>query len=222
MRSAFLDRLKATCADDWQAYVEHDFVRQLGAGTLPQACFRHYLKQDYLFLIQFARAFALAAYKSERLDDIRMAHGAMKAILDTELELHVDFCRKWGIEPGELEDLTEATANMAYTRYVHSAGMTGTILDLHVALAPCLLGYAEIGQRLANDPATVRDGNRYQDWIDMYSGDEYLEAAQAAADYLDRLAEGITDARFDALARTFRDATRLEIAFWQMGLDQSL
>ena len=48
-------RLKAAAADDWAGYVDHEFVRQLGDGTLPEAAFRMYLVQDYLFLIQFAR-----------------------------------------------------------------------------------------------------------------------------------------------------------------------
>ncbi len=49
-------RLKAACADDWQAYAGHAFVKRLADGTLPEACFRHYLGQDYLFLIHLARA----------------------------------------------------------------------------------------------------------------------------------------------------------------------
>lgn len=61
------DRLKAAAVADWQRYVGHDFVRQIGAGTLPQAAFRTYLVQDYLFLIQFARVYALATYKSRTL-----------------------------------------------------------------------------------------------------------------------------------------------------------
>ena len=52
--------LTTACQDDWRAYIEHDFVHQLGNATLPEASFRHYLKQDYLFLIHFARAYALA------------------------------------------------------------------------------------------------------------------------------------------------------------------
>ncbi|MEE8549210.1 MAG: thiaminase II, partial [Alphaproteobacteria bacterium] len=52
-------RLKAACADDWQAYAGHAFVKRLADGTLPEACFRHYLGQDYLFLIHLARAYAL-------------------------------------------------------------------------------------------------------------------------------------------------------------------
>ena len=39
-----------------EKYTGHAFVRQLAAGTLPERCFRHYLIQDYLFLIHFARA----------------------------------------------------------------------------------------------------------------------------------------------------------------------
>ena len=53
--------------------IDHEFVAKLGDGTLPQAAFRSYLVQDYLFLIQFARAWGLAAYKSRTIADIRAA-----------------------------------------------------------------------------------------------------------------------------------------------------
>ncbi len=49
-------RLRAAAADDWEAYTGHAFVRRLGDGSMPEECFRHYLIQDYLFLIHFARA----------------------------------------------------------------------------------------------------------------------------------------------------------------------
>jgi len=35
------DRLKSACQKDWQAYCHHDFVRQLGAGSLAPEAFRH-------------------------------------------------------------------------------------------------------------------------------------------------------------------------------------
>ena len=96
--------LTTACQDDWRAYIEHDFVRQLGNATLPDASFRHYLKQDYLFLIHFARAYALAAYKSPTLADLRQAHEGLKAIVDVELGLHVGFCQEWGISEQELAE----------------------------------------------------------------------------------------------------------------------
>ena len=36
-------RLRTAARDDWQAYVRHEFVRKLGDGTLPHACFQRYL-----------------------------------------------------------------------------------------------------------------------------------------------------------------------------------
>ncbi len=212
-------RLRRAAAAEWQAYTAHEFVRRLGDGTLPEACFRHYLIQDYLFLIHFARAYALAAYKSETLADIRDAVRSVAAIVDTEMALHVTYCAGWGLSEDTLAGAPEATATTAYTRYVLEKGASGDVLDLYVALAPCIVGYAEIGAALGADPDTRTDGNPYAEWIAMYAGADYQGVAESAIDQLDRLDRSRAGAgRFDALARTFRQATRLEAAFWDMGL----
>ena len=212
-------RLKAACQDDWQAYTGHDFVRQLAAGTLGQASFQHYLGQDYLFLIHFARAYALAAYKTTDLGEMRSAVASLDGILNTEMALHIEYCQGWGLDETAMTALPEAKATMAYTRFVLESGMAGDSLDLYVALAPCVIGYGEIGAALAADPGTVLADNSYASWIEMYASADYQEVALGADAQLDRLGEQrLTPARFEALARTFRQATRLEADFWQMGL----
>lgn len=217
---SLFERLKAASAADWDAYTRHSFVAGLADGSLPEPAFRHYLVQDYLFLIHFSRAWALAVYKADNLADMRAATEALNGILNVEMQLHVDYCRGFGISAAEMEAAPEDVATMAYTRYVLETGLQGDVLDLHVALAPCVVGYGEIGARLAADPATKRDGNPYLSWIEMYSGDEYREVMDGAKAHLDVLAQNrLTDARFDSLSRTFNQATRLEAAFWQMGLD---
>jgi thiaminase/transcriptional activator TenA len=212
----FFNDLKSHCATEWHAYTHHPFVLGLGDGSLPEAAFRHYLKQDYLFLIQFARAQALAGYKARSLDDLYRAKEGMQAILDIELELHRQYCKEWGISLRDLEIEPEGTANLAYTRYVLERGMAGNLLDLYVALVPCMLGYGEIGLALSPcDP-----GNPYAAWINMYAGDEYQKACRDTRTYLDDLAgHALSVARKTELAKTFSQATRLEIDFWQMGLD---
>lgn len=219
---ALFARLRGDSEDAWQAYVAHDFVAGLADGTLPEVCFRHYLGQDYLFLIHFARAYALAVFKSDNLADMRDAAAGMNAILDTEMALHVEYCRGWGLDEAAMTALPEATATMAYTRYVLEAGLQGDLLDLYVALAPCVLGYGEIGVRLGASPATRRDDNPYAAWINMYAGDEYQAVARAHAGTLDRLwASRAGEGRFAVLSRIFGQATRLEADFWQMGLDRA-
>lgn len=214
------DRLKAAAATDWASYVEHDFVRQMGDGSLPEAAFRSYLVQDYLFLIQFARAYALATYKSRSLADMRAAKAGLAAILDLEMDLHVRLCGRWGLSPAQLEAAPEHRATVAYTRFVLDCGVSGDLLDLHVALAPCVVGYAEIAARLARELGPALDNHPYRDWIGEYAGQAYQQVARDARRHLDALAaRAMTDARFGELTALFGQASRLEADFWQMGLD---
>jgi len=214
------DRLRDANAADWGAYVEHEFVLGLQSGTLPEAAFRHYLIQDYLFLIQFARAYALAAYKSETLEEIREAADVVRVIAEVEMGLHIEYCKGWGIEEHEITSAPEAEENMAYTRFVLERGHAGDVLDLYVALLPCMWGYAEIGTRLASSPDTNRSDNPYLPWIEMYSSDDYVSNAKRGLERLDRLFDARAGGgRFESLSKTFSQASRLEAGFWQMGLN---
>ena len=214
--------LTAACQDDWRAYIEHDFVRQLAAGTLPEEAFRHYLKQDYLFLIHFGRAYALATYKSRDITELRHSLDGLKTIIDVELGLHIDYCREWGISEADLTGLPEARATMAYTRYVLDTGNRGDLLDMHVALAPCLVGYGVISRWQAEQPFTVRgDANPFEKWLQMYESEAFQAAMRDEIAWLDARLADVTPARFAELTQVFRDATRLEIDFWQMGLDRA-
>jgi thiaminase (transcriptional activator TenA) len=214
------DRLRSAAATDWASYVEHDYVRQLASGRLPEAAFRAYLVQDYLFLIQFARAYALAVYKGRTLSDMRAAQTGLSAILDVEMDLHVRLCARWGLSPAELENAPEHAATVAYTRFVLDCGASGDLLDLHVALAPCVIGYAEIGARLAGEQAGLLANHPYREWIEEYAGEPYAAVAAGARRHLDDLAaRAMTERRFAELVSLFGQASRLEADFWQAALD---
>src|SRR5229473_3703131 len=128
----FFERMKAAAAAEWRAYTEHPFTTGMADGTLPEPAFRHYLVQDFLFLIEFARAYALAVYKSPQLADMREAAAVLCAILDVEMNLHVKLCAGWGLSPANLERAPPAIEMLAYTRYVLDAEMRGDLLALKV------------------------------------------------------------------------------------------
>ncbi|HEY5190642.1 MAG TPA: hypothetical protein VII77_01550, partial [Candidatus Deferrimicrobium sp.] len=44
----------------WETIFHHPFVKGIGDGTLSRDRFEFYLKQDYVYLIDFSRVFALA------------------------------------------------------------------------------------------------------------------------------------------------------------------
>ncbi len=153
---SFFERLKTEASAEWRAYTEHPFTNGLADGSLAEAAFRHYLVQDYLFLTEFARAYALSVYKSPKLADMREAAAGLSAILDIEMNLHVKLCAGWGLSPSDLEQTPPAVEMLAYTRYVLDAGMRGDLLALKVALAPCVIGYAEVATRLTSRPVRAR------------------------------------------------------------------
>ena len=211
-------RLRADCAAEWRAYTHHGFVVALGAGTLQLASVRTALVQDYLALIQYARASALAVYKDPEVAGMRRTARLLADLLDTELALHIAYCREWGLEEADLAGQPESLELLAYTRFMLDCGQRGDILDLMVSLSACLVGYAEIGLRLAADPATMRDRNPYLPWIRVYGGAHYVGLANEGVERLDALARSHgAEARYPMLLQSFRTTVRLEAAFWTPG-----
>lgn len=209
-----------TAAESWRDYSRHAFVEGLRDGLLPRSAYLNYLRQDYVFLIHFARAWALAAAKAETLEEMQTAAATVHALVHHEMQLHIETCAGEGISRAELEATPEAAENLAYTRYVLEAGYSGDFLDLMAALAPCVLGYGEIGARLAVEAGQTP----YQGWIDTYAGTEYQEVCRGVGRLIDqslerRLGPGwATLPRWQQLCRRFEVATRLEVGFWDMGL----
>jgi thiaminase (transcriptional activator TenA) len=154
---------------------------------------------------------------------MRRAQRLVAATLDVEIGLHIEYCRGWGLSEAAMAGEPEALAMIAYSRFVLERGLAGDRLDLEVALAPCLVGYAVIAAERVGDPATRLDGNRYREWLEMYAGSEYQELAREAVVALDeQFARRSGEGRFLSLAAGFATAARLEADFWQMGLEAGL
>lgn len=215
---------RAGSGSDWQAYTHHPFVTGLADGTLPRAAFVHYLIQDYVFLVHFARAWSLAVVKADTLDEMKTCASTVNALVSHEMALHVKTCAAEGIDEATLFAATEELENLAYTRYVMDAGVRGDFLDLMAALAPCCFGYGEIGLRLHKEAAP---DTPYRDWIETYADPEYQSVMTNVGHMIDaamsrRLGHASADVvrapRWAQLQHRFTTATRLETAFWDMGL----
>ncbi|MGB1213730.1 MAG: thiaminase II [Pikeienuella sp.] len=214
------DQWRKAAGATWDAYTRHEFVEGLRDGSLPQAAFLHYLKQDYVFLIHFSRAWALGVVKADTLDEMKACAATVEALVNHEMALHVEVCAAAGIDAAALENTEEKAANLAYTRYVLEAGYSGDFLDLLAALAPCVMGYGEIGARLGREATS----DVYADWINTYAGDEYQGLCRDVGAMIDAAvtrrcgADFASTPRMSTLTERFCTATRLEVGFWDMGL----
>ena len=210
-------RLKAACAEDWRRYLANDFIWHIADGTLPSSAYRHFIEQDYLYCLNFCRAYALAASRSRSAGELRRSLSRAVAILDGELEVHRRLLADRGLSQEEIEALPESSANIAYTRYLLDVGASGDLLELHVALSICVVGYAEVGDLLLGHERTKFEGNPYRSWIEQYADPDFQALADSVRDHLDDMSEGrLTLPRFAELVLVFRQTLRLDIGFWDM------
>lgn len=163
----------------WHRYTHHPFATAMATNTLPLPHFKSYLTQDYLYLVHFARANALAAYKSTDMAAVA-ASAQIVLHIQTEMELHLSYCAEFGLSRQEIEATKESLATTAYSRYVLDIGQSQDWLALQMSLAPCLLGYGVAAERLHRDDdgTSVREGNPYWRWIENYVAADYTEAVR--------------------------------------------
>ncbi len=203
----------------WNDYIHHNFVNQLAIGTLAPDSFRHYLKQDYLYLLHYTRVMALSVYKSDTLAQMRLGQAGINAMLDLEIGMYLDFCRQWGMSLEEVENTPESAATIAYSRYLLDAAMSGSLIELYAAIAPCLMGYGEIGERLKAQGFMA--DNPYQPWIDVFASDEFQAITVQNEAQINELLTQAGPSQVNKLQQLFNTACRMEVNFWQMALELS-
>jgi thiaminase (transcriptional activator TenA) len=198
----------------WDAQLEHPFVRGLGDGSLDEKVFAHWVRQDYRYLMDFARIFAWAAARADRLESMSWYARVLDLTLNTEMQLHRDYATLFGISSEALEAEPVWPTTRAYTDFLIRTAAEGDMADLLAALLPCAWGYAWIGGELAS--RGMPEDPRYAAWIQQYSSPEFQEAAEWLRAELDRVAEGIGPAKEARLTEIFLVSTRYEGWFWEM------
>jgi thiaminase/transcriptional activator TenA len=198
----------------WRAIFEHPFVRGIGDGSLSPDRFEFYLKQDYAYLIDFSRVFALACAKSPALEDMGTFAALLHATLNTEMELHRKICADFGIPVEELASTRKAMVTSAYTGLLVRTCYEGDLSDILAVLLPCACGYVEIAQRLAS--RGLPGNPHYRDWIRTYSSREFLDFADGLVEKMDERANDASARRKTGWYELYESSTRFEYLFFDM------
>jgi thiaminase (transcriptional activator TenA) len=215
MAEAFTARLRRKAAAIWEAQQQHPFVQGIGNGSLDLEKFKFWLRQDYVFLLEYARLLGLAAARSPDPDTMTGFAELLTETLKTEMSLHRAYAGEFGISREALERELPAPATRAYTDFLLRVAATGDFAELAAALLPCMWSFCEIGLRLAAQPPPA--DARYARWIAMYSSKEFVALAQWCRDLLDRLAAGLPERELNKLEEAFLTSSRYEWLFWEMG-----
>jgi len=212
MAERFTDHLRRLVEPIWAAQHAHPFVRGIGDGTLDVERFAFWIRQDYLFLIEYCRLFALAAARAPDLDTISRFGDLLQATARTEMDLHRGYAAQFGISSDDLEGETMGPTTRGYTDFMLRVAATGDFAELVAGLLPCMWGCPEIGLHLAEQsrPADAR----YAAWVEMYADPEFATLADWCRALVDRLADDAGPQARQRMEVAFITSSRYELAFW--------
>jgi thiaminase/transcriptional activator TenA len=205
----------------WRKNHAHPFVKEMGDGTLDKEKFRFYMIQDYLYLIDYAKLFALGAVKANDLETMGKFAALLDSTLNEEMSLHRSYATRFDITVEELENAEPSPITLAYTHYMLHAAQNGTLAHLLAALLPCMWSYWEIGKELSQIPG-ASNHELFGEWISMYSSDEFGALATWCIDLLDEHTEGKPDRELAKLEEIFLNTTRYEYMFWEMAYHKEM
>ncbi len=208
------DEMLVAARPTWDAQLEHPFVRGIGDGSLAPETFERWVRQDYLYLKEFARVFAWAAAKADRLASMSWYASVLDLTLNTEMALHREYAARFGIGEQELEAEEMWPTTRAYTDFLVRTAADGDMADLLAALLPCAWGYAWLGAHLSENERPA--DQRYADWIEQYASAEFQDAAEWLRTETDRVAGSASGAKRTRLVELFVLSSRYEHRFWEM------
>ncbi|AYE52636.1 thiaminase II [Priestia megaterium] len=216
----FSERLYEKLQPIWRQNHNHPFVQGMGDGTLEKEKFRFYMIQDYLYLIDYAKLFAIGAMKATDLQTMGKFAALLDSTLNEEMSLHREYAKKFEISEKELEKAQPSPTTLAYTHYMLHVGQSGTLAELVAALLPCMWSYWEIGKELSEKPGA--NNEFYREWIEMYSSKEFGELATWCINLFDSLTEEKSEAELEKLEEIFLNTTRFEYMFWDMAYNEAM
>ncbi len=209
---SFTEQLSTELDPIWEAINTHPMVKGIGDGSLDPAPFRYWVRQDYVYLIDYARVFALGAANTPALAQMSTFATLLEETINTEMELHREYAAEFGIDCDALEETTASPTTRAYTDFLVRTAATGTFGDTLAALLPCMWGFNQTGKNLAE--IGLPDHDQYRAWIEMYAGEEFTELTDWCLTLVDEEAAAAADrdrARYRELVLT---SARYEYLFW--------
>jgi thiaminase/transcriptional activator TenA len=219
---SFSRDLKTKAEKVWEQGYNHPFVQELGMGTLNKEKFKFYLLQDYQYLLQYAKVFAIAAVKSDTEELMTRFSTIQYFTLANEMNLHRDYMASFGVTQEEMLSVKPSLYNRTYTANMLAVGQTGGLAELIAAVFPCAWTYADYAKRLKEQYADKLDNNFYKTWIEQYASVDFSKSFDWFYDALDNLVSNVTDKQRKKIEGIFISSLEFEYLFWDMAYKQQM
>lgn len=210
------ERLLNAASDIWQEYNKHPFVLGIEHGNLDREKFRYYIIQDYHYLLDYMRTFAVGLAKAQSYEMRKLFSSYVTMLTDSEMDIHDGYLGKLQVSQQELKETPAALDNLSYTSYMLRIAYEEGETEILAAILSCALSYEYIAKNIvASTPDSVNDPF-YGDWVKGYISERYCKENTALTDMLEKAAAGYSEKQLNHLAEIFVICSRYELEFWNM------
>lgn len=215
-----VDRLLKATEDIWAGYHKKPFVEGLKTGTLDVHKFRRYIIQDYWYLMDYTKVFAVGVAKSTTVENMKLFAKYIQAILDGEVNVHNGYMARFNITQEELDSTKIAQDNRSYTSYMLSVAYRGGEAEILTAIFSCAYSYEVIARHIVEEYPNAPDHPMYGSWVRGYITERYTGNNIRLKEVLDRLTADYTEEQLQYLEEIFIACSRYESSFWDMAWEE--
>lgn len=203
-------------ADSWERIsplyekiISHPFNQELMDGSLSLNRFTYYISQDAHYLMEFGRALAIIAGRMENPKYMLAFSGFATGAVEVERALHAGYFKVLHIEK---QDAASPITTL-YTQFLLTKASLSSVEEAVAAVLPCFWIYKKVGDYIYSNQLADRE-NPYQEWINMYAGEEFGTSVREAVAICDNLAAQASPYLQEKMHQAFEMATKLEWMFW--------
>lgn len=216
-----VERLLEATKEIWESYNEHPFVKGIEDGTLDQEKFRYYIIQDFLYLEDYAKSFAIGIAKAKSVETTQIFSGYINLLTGSEMNIHHGYMGKFGVSQEELDNTPRALDNLSYTSYMLRVAYEEGEAEILTAILSCAYSYELIAKKMVKNNPDCVNHDFYGEWISGYAGEEYASGNVVLIDALNKLTENYTEEQLKHLTDIFVACSRYEYLFWDFSWKMS-
>lgn len=209
------EALLAATQEIWESYNQHPFVLGIQNGTLDKEKFRYYIIQDYLYLEDYAKTFAVGVAKAKSLK-IANLFAKYISVMNGELNVHSGYLARLGVTQEEVDSTPRSLDNLSYTSYMLRVAYEEGEAEILAAILSCAYSYEIIAKNIVKNNPNSINNEFYGDWIKGYISDGYAKENVILLEELDCLTETYTEKQIQHIIDIFAACSRYELAFWEM------
>ncbi len=194
----------------WTEATDHQFTRELSAGTLDDAVFRRYLVQDYAFLDSLVSVVGRAVAQAPTMD----AKGELAAFLATLTDDENDYFERsfdaLNVPDRERESSDIAPVTREFGHLLGHASHAGGYAETLAVLLPAEWVYLTWAQTADGSPERFY----LSEWIALHDDPEFAAFVGWLRSEMDRVGPGLSRRRRECVEGFFRETVEREVDFF--------